>query len=269
MTTTPLPPARIDRSSPVPFYFQLKKILEQEIASGRWQPGDRFPSEPEICHHFDLSRTTVRQALSELESEGIIRREKGRGTFVTHASPELWLLQSSHGFFDEAARKGHEVRSKILRREVAELPSFAAAALHLPPGTPGVVLERLRWVDDRVVMYVVSYLVERLAPVVLAAELETGSLYRALAAEAGLRVAGGRRVVEAVVAEGDLATLLEVDVGAPLLYVESVAWEESGELFEFYRAWHRADRTKIEVQVLNQDLAARAGVDRSVLRLGV
>lgn len=264
-----LPTTRIDRSSPVPFYFQLKKILEQEVGTGRWEPGDRFPSEPEICQHFDLSRTTVRQALAELESEGVIRREKGRGTFVAHTSPELWLLQSSHGFFDEAARKGHRVGSRILRREVTELPSFAASALHLPAGSPGVVLERLRWVDDRVVMYVVSYLVERLAPAVLSAELETGSLYRALAAEAGLQVAGGRRVVEAVVAEGELATWLEVEEGAPLLYVESVAWEESGELFEFYRAWHRADRTKIDVQVLNQNLAARAGVDRSVIRLGV
>lgn len=269
METTKLPDTRIDRSSPVPFYFQLKKILEQEVAAGRWAPGERFPSEPEICQHFDVSRTTVRQALAELESEGVIRREKGRGTFVAQLRPELWFLQSSHGFYDEAARKGHQVRSKILRREVTELPSFAAAALSLPPGTPGIVLERLRWVDDRVVMYVVSYLIERLAPVVLAAELETGSLYRALQEEADLVVAGGRRVVEAVVAEGELAQLLEVETGAPLLYVESVAWNDRGETFEFYRAWHRADRTKIEVQVLNEDLAVRAGVDRAVLRLGV
>jgi GntR family transcriptional regulator len=269
MPTTNLPDTRIDRSSPVPFYFQLKKILEQEVAAGRWAPGERFPSEPEICQHFDVSRTTVRQALAELESEGIIRREKGRGTFVAQLRPELWFLQSSHGFYDEAARKGHQVRSKVLRREVTELPSFASAALGLPPGTPGVVLERLRWVDDRVVMYVVSYLIERLAPAVLGAELETGSLYRALHEQANLSVAGGRRVVEAVVAEGELAQLLEVETGAPLLYVESVAWDDQGETFEFYRAWHRADRTKIEVQVLNEDLAMRAGVDRAVLRLGV
>ncbi|HUG48018.1 MAG TPA: GntR family transcriptional regulator [Candidatus Limnocylindria bacterium] len=269
MLPTTLPSARIDRHSPVPFYFQLRKILEQEVRAERWRPGDRLPSEPEICQHFDVSRTTVRQALAELEAEGVIRREKGRGTFVAQHAPELWFLQSSQGFFQEAARKGHHVRSRVLRREVEPLPSFAAEALGLEAGARGVVLERLRWVDERAVMYVVSYLVERLAPAVMDAELVGGSLYSALSDGAGLNVAGGRRVVEAVVAEGELAQLLEMEAGAPLLYVESVAWDDSGELFEFYRAWHRADRTKIEVQVVNQDLAARAGVDRGVIRLAV
>ncbi len=264
-----LPAARIDRNSPVPFYFQLRKILEQEVRANRWAPGDRLPSEPEICRHFDVSRTTVRQALAELDAEGVIRREKGRGTFVAQHAPELWFLQSSQGFFQEAARKGHHVRSRVLRREVGELPYFAAEALGLPAGAPGVLLERLRWVDERAVMYVVSYLVERLAPAVMEAELAAGSLYAALAESAGLNVAGGRRIVEAVVAEGELAQLLELETGAPLLYVESVAWDDSGELFEFYRAWHRADRTKIEVQVVSEDIAARAGVDRGVLRLAV
>ncbi|GIU92965.1 MAG: phosphonate metabolism transcriptional regulator PhnF [Acidimicrobiia bacterium] len=264
-----LPNTRIDRSSPVPFYFQLKKVLAQEIAAGRWEPGDRIPSEPEICEHFQLSRTTVRQALAEMEAEGLILREKGRGTFVAPTFPELWFLQSSHGFYDEAARKGHQVSSRVLRCEVTELPSFAAEALQLEPGTPGLVLERLRWVDGRVVMYVVNYLLESLADCVKGADLEGGSLYRALAGAKGLTPAGGRRVVEAITAEEELAELLEVDEGSPLLFVESVAWDEEQVPFEFYRAWHRADRTKIEVQVINHAAAIRGGLDPSVLRLGV
>lgn len=266
---TVLPRTRIDRSSPVPFYFQLKKVLAQEINLGRWKPGERIPSEPEICDHFQISRTTVRQALSALESEGLITREKGRGTFVTQTFPELWFLQSSQGFYDEAARKGHQVSSRVHRCEVLELPGFAAEALELDPGSSGLVLERLRWVDGRVVMYVINYLLEHLAPSVIAADLEGGSLYRALLASEGLTVAGGRRVVEAITAEDELATLLEVDTGSPLLYVESTAWDEDFKPFEYYRAWHRADRTKIDVQVLNHNLAARAGIDPSVLRLGV
>lgn len=264
-----LPRTRIDRSSPVPFYFQLKKALAQEIATGRWEPGQRIPSEPEIGDHFQISRTTVRQALSALESEGLIRREKGRGTFVTENFPELWFLQSSQGFYDDAARKGHQVSSRVLSCELTELPGFAAEALELEPGSAGLALERLRWVDGRVVMYVVNYLGEHLAPSVMAADLEGGSLYRALAASEGLTVAGGRRIVEAVTAEDELATLLEVDQGSPLLYVESTAWDEELIPFEYYRAWHRADRTKIDVQILHHDLAARAGIDPSVLRLGV
>lgn len=264
-----LPTTRIDRHSPIPFYFQLKKLVVDEIASGRWGPGERLPSEPQICDHFAVSRTTVRQALAELKSEGMIRREKGRGTFVPEFPSASWLLQSSHGFYDEAVRMGHRVTSRVLRAELEVLPRWAADALGLPPESPGVTLERLRSIDDRLVMYVLNHLPPDLADTtLLSADLENGSLYRTLEEQEGLTVVGGRRVVEAVTAEGDLAKLLEVESGAPLLFVESVSWDGAMRPFECYRAWHRADRTKIEVQVVHEDVATRAGFSRQTLRIG-
>jgi GntR family transcriptional regulator len=257
----------IDRRSPIPFYFQLKKLLEELIASGRWIPGDRLPSEPVICREFSVSRTTVRQALSALEREGLIRREKGRGTFVAEPPSASWLLQSSHGFHEEAVRSGHRVTSKVLRREVEVLPQWAADALGLPAASEGVTIERLRWIDERLVMYVLNHLPGDLAGTVLAADLETGSLYGILERQKGLHVFGGRRVVEAVTAEKNLARLLEVEAGAPLLFVESVSWDETERPFECYRAWHRADRTKIDVQVVHEELAERAGFSRNTVRI--
>jgi GntR family transcriptional regulator len=258
---------KINRNSPIPFYFQLKKLLADEIASGRWAPGDRLPSEPAICDHFDISRSTVRQALAELESEGIIRKEKGRGTFVAQQRPSGWLLQSSHGFHDEARRAGHAVTSRVLSCDVGPLPQWAVDALALPAGADGVTLERLRWVDDRLVMYAVSHLPAELAEVVTAADLRTESLYRVLAERAGLTVVGGRRVVEAVVARDELGPLLEVERGAPLLFVESVSWDADLRPFECYRAWHRADRTKIEVQAVSDDVVTKAGFDPTTVRI--
>ena len=262
-----LPTSRVDRTSPVPFYFQLKKLLAEEIVAGRWLPGDRLPSEPSICDHFEVSRTTVRQALGELEAEGLIRREKGRGTFVAEPRSTSWLLQSSHGFYEEATASGHGVRSRVLRRGLEALPSWACDALDLPDGSVGVTVERIRWVDDQLVMYVITHLPEHLAEVVLAADLEAGSLYRTLERGTGLSVFGGRRVVEAVTAQEELATLLKVEPGAPLLFVESVSWDRNLKPFDCYRAWHRADRTKIEVQAVNQAVATRAGLDPTTLRL--
>ena len=255
-----LPEVRIDRASPVPYYFQLKKILAEEIVAGRWEHGHRLPSEPTICDHFQVSRTTVRQALAELESEGIIRREKGRGTFVEDARSSSWLLQSSHGFYEEAVRIGKRVTSRVLRLEVELLPLWASDALDLPEGTAGVSLERLRWVDDRIAMYVVNHLPADLAEVVAGADLTFGSLYGVLEERRGLRVHGGRRLVEAVTAQDELAQLLEVGPGAPLLFVESVSWDADSRPFECYRAWHRADRTKVDVQVVGQDVASRVGL---------
>jgi GntR family transcriptional regulator len=263
-----LPASRIDRGSPLPFYYQLKKLLADEIEGGRWAPGDRMPSEPSICGHFAVSRTTVRQALAELESEGMIRREKGRGTFIAEPRSTSWLLQSSHGFYDEADGQGHKVTSRVLRNEVAVLPQWAADALQLAPGSKGVVLERLRCVDDALVMYVLNLLPFELLDTLAAADLENGSLYRTLEEAGGLRVFGGRRVVEAITAQDDFSTLLEVEPGAPLLFVESVSWDETMKPFECYRAWHRADRTRIEVQVAHREMVTRAGFDPTSIRLG-
>jgi GntR family transcriptional regulator len=257
----------IDRRSPVPFYFQLRRLLEEQIASGRWQPGERIPSEPALCEHFGVSRTTVRHALAALERDGLVRKEKGRGAFVAEPRSSSWLLQSSEGFYEEAVRAGHRVTSVVLRREVEVLPRWAADALDLPAGSKGVTLERLRSIDDGLVMYVLNHLPVDLAETLLVADLENGSLYGVLEERQGLTVVGGRRVVEAVTAEHDLARLLEVAPGAPLLLVEAVSWDGNLRPFECYRAWHRADRTKIDVQVVHEDIATRAGFSRGTLRL--
>ncbi len=254
------PPVAIDRRSPIPFYFQLTKLLTREIETGRWDAGERLPSEPAICEQFGVSRTTVRQALAALESEGLVRREKGRGTFVAERRSGGWLLQSAHGFYEEAERAGHAVRSQVLRRSVEPLPAWASDALHLRSGTEGVTVERLRWMDDRLVMYVLSHFPAHVAETLLEADLETSSLYGVLEEREGLTVAGGRRVVEAARAARELAKLLEVEPGAPLLYVEAVSWDDTLQPFECYRAWHRADRTKIEVQVAQEEVAARASL---------
>lgn len=259
--TVALPHSRIDRDSPVPFYFQLKKLLADEITSGRWGPGDRLPSEHAICSHFDISRTTVRQAFAELESEQMVRREKGRGAFVAEQRPPRWLVQSSHGFFDEATRTGHKVTSRVLRGEVGPLPHWAVDALQLTPGSEGLILERLRSLDNQLVTYTISYMLAELADAVLTADLEMGSVYRILEERRGVTVAGGRNTVEALVAQGELASLLEVEQGAPLLFTEGVAWGADLRPFECNRSWHRADCNKIEVQVVPVSAGERSWVE--------
>lgn len=254
------PPTAIDRRSPIPFYFQLTELLRREIEVGRWAVGERLPSEPAICEQFGVSRTTVRQALGSLEAEGLIRRDKGRGTFVAERRSDAWLLQSAHGFHEEAERVGHSVRSRVLHRALETLPPWASDALRLRPGSEGVTVTRLRWMDDRLVMYVVSHFPPHVAETLLGADLGSGSLYRVLEAEQRLTVAGGRRVVEAASADRELAKLLEVEPGSPLLCVQAVSWDDRLQPFECYRAWHRADRTKIEVHVLEREAAEKAGL---------
>jgi GntR family transcriptional regulator len=247
---TELPDVSIDRTSPVPFYFQLAELLEQEIASGRWEPGARLPSEPELCEHYGLSRTTIRQALARLEQRGLIDRRKGQGTFVQRGDPGLWLLQSSEGFFqDEVDRAGRTVTSRILRAERGPLPDWACEALELPRGSTGATLERLRCLDGLVALYVINHLPEGLADPALVTSNPNESLYRRLRERGGVEPHGGRRTLEAVAAEEWLAELLELAPGAPVAFIESVGWDAEMRPFDCYHAWLRTDRTRIDIQV--------------------
>ena len=93
-------PGTIERESPVPYYFQLATLLEHEILSGRWSPNSRLPSESELCSYYEVSRTTVRQALARLEQQGSIRRQRGQGTYVAQARARSWMLHSPLGLFE-------------------------------------------------------------------------------------------------------------------------------------------------------------------------
>lgn len=233
----------------MPYYFQLAEVLEQEIVSGRWEPGTRLPSEPELCDRYGLSRTTVRQALARLEQRALVDRLKGQGTFVQRGRPGLWLLQSSEGFFhDEVDRLGRTVTSRVLRAERGRLPGWACRALDLRPGSAGATLERLRSVDGLVALYVVNHVVEGVADAALAIQNPNESLYRRLRERAGIVPFGGRRTLEAVAAESWLAELLELNAGAPVAFIESVAWDDEMRPFDCYRAWLRTDRTRIDIQ---------------------
>jgi GntR family transcriptional regulator len=247
-----LPDATIDRASPVPFYFQLAELLEEEIVSGRWLPGSRVPSENELCSRYRLSRTTIRQALARLEQEGLVSREKGRGTFFSDSRPRSWLIQSTEGFFhDEFLRAGRAVTSRILKLERVELPRWASDALASPPGSEGMVVERVRSVDGLVALYVINCLPAFTAEAVVGLA-PNESLYQRLAEVGGISVVGGSRSLEAVTAEGRLAKLLEVDAGAALAYIESVTWDEADRPVDCYRAWLRTDRMRLDIRVSAQ-----------------
>lgn len=246
---TDFPDRPIDRLSPLPFYAQLADLLEQEIVSGRWEPTTRLPSEIELCRHFGLSQSPVRQALARLEQRGLIDRRKGKSTFV-RSSPPVWFLQTSEGFFqDEVGRLGRTVTSKVLRAERVRICSHASAALDLVPHSMSVVIERLRSIDGKVALYVTNYLPDRLGSAGLMLDNSHGSLYHLLRTNMGVEPFGGRRRVRAVAADRRVADLLELPHGAPVAFIEAVSWDGSLQPFDFYHAWLRTDRVQIDTFV--------------------
>ncbi len=242
----------IDRSSPVPYYHQLKELLREEIASGRWTARSRIPSEPELCRVLDVSRTVVRQALGDLEHEGLLRRRKGLGTFVTEPKIHGRLVQSLTGFHDDMQAQGRVPRTRVLDQRVVPAAATVAHQLGVPVGTPVVRIDRIRSVDAEPLVHVTTYLPAALVPGLERVDLTDRSLYQTLAADYGLEIERGRRLLESIGASEADAERLGVEPGDPLLFLRSVTFLSDGRAIEYYEARHRGDRTILEVDLVRQ-----------------
>jgi GntR family transcriptional regulator len=241
--------AKVDRNSPLPFYFQLKQIILAEIAAKNLQPGDRFVGDHELCAMYDVSRTVVRQALSELEAEGVVDRVKGRGTFIAHPKVDEGLVRSLTGLYQDVKERGSTVRSDVRRIEVVAADAAVAAALQLTPGTPVVVIERLRFVDGEPWVLVITHVPADIAPGLADEDLSEQSLYELLESKYLVKITRGKRTVEASVASAALARSLGISPGDAILLLRSVVFGADNLPLETFVAYHRGDRSRFEVEL--------------------
>ena len=225
----------IDRNSPLPLYAQVRRGLEARLAGGEWRPGDRIPGEPELCKEYGVSRPVIRQALQELAMEGAIVRRKGLGTFV--AEPKVVsrsLVHSLVGFYQDMEQMGLATETRVIEQTLLPAGEKIGARLRTDVLTPVVKISRVRSVGGHPVVLVNSFLPYALCPGLIQADLRHQSLYAFLEQEYGLRIAAGRREIEAVLASDEEGRLLEVERGAPLLRLESVSFLEDGQPMEYF-----------------------------------
>ncbi len=245
--TPPETPAAIQRSDPLPYYAQLAQILREEIERGRWAPGEMIPSEAELGEFFALSRTAVRQALDMLRSEGLVRTEKGRGTFVARPKVAEFVVQELRGFHEEMTQRGRRVETTVLSHEVVEAPPDVAQNLEIPMGAEVVLLHRIRSVEGEPVVEVTTFLPAARFARLTEVDLTNRSLYAVLDQEFGVAPRGGVRSIEAVNADRTTAGHLGVRTDAPVLRLDAINLDAEGRPFEFFRAHYRGDQTTFQI----------------------
>lgn len=231
----------INRVSKVPLYHQLYEILRGEILSGRWKPGDRLPPESELVDTYQLSRTTVRQVFDLLVNEGLIFRQRGRGTFVSHPTLEQGLMRIV-SFTHDMRQRGFDPGTEVLASELVPAPQEIAVALEIEPGEELARLERLRLADEEPMSLEDSYLVHRYCTGVLKGDYAARPLREALEVEHGIRLVRARQVIRAIQAPPRLADLLSIPRKAALLFIERVSVSQQNVPVEFLRIYYRADR---------------------------
>lgn len=242
--------SRVNPFDSVPKYHQLYEILRQQIEEGFWEPHEAIPSERELEIRYNVSRTTVRQALNLLVAKNLLYRAHGKGTFVSR--PKLqYSLQLLLSFTDELRMRGLEPGQKLLSMGREEPSAWERKQLALPPDAQGVLrIDRLRLADNEPIGIHSALL--PLSPNQLLTESdleEYGSLYVALEAKFNLIVAEADETIEATSADQKEAALLQVPVGSPLLLVERTTWSHLRKPMELVKMLYRADHYKFVIHM--------------------
>ncbi|MGB9673732.1 MAG: GntR family transcriptional regulator [Anaerolineales bacterium] len=228
--------------SPVyPLYVQIAETFSDRIASGELKPGDRLPPERELCQMLNVSRMTLRQALNELESRGLITRRQGDGTYV--AQPKIERNATKLVAFTDAIRqKGYQPSARILFLEKRFADAHIAQELNISLAAPIYYYQRLRYVNHEPVMLEKCYLPFSRFPGLEQFDLENRSVYEILRTEFNVRIDHSQQSLEAVVATEYEAELLGVAVGAAMMLQHRLAYDADGIPIECGEDIYRGDR---------------------------
>jgi DNA-binding GntR family transcriptional regulator len=236
----------INRTSPVPLYFQVAQHLEHAISSGSIPPGTRFDNEIVLAERLGLSRPTMRRAMQHLVDKGLIVRRRGIGTRVVQPKVRRPLELTS--LYDDLAGSGQSPTTKLLSFDTVPADATAAEKLAVDEGTPVVRIERLRSASDLPIARMTNYLPERIVTF-SPDELERRGLYEMLRAQ-GVHLHSAVQTVGARTATATEARLLGEPRGAAVLTMQRVSFDDRGNSVEWGDHLYVASRYSFEINLL-------------------
>lgn len=238
----------IDRGSPVPLYYQVSQQLEQEIETGKLQPGAQLGNEVQLAGELGLSRLTLRRAIQELVDKGLLVRKRGVGTQVVHNQVKRPLELTS--LYDDLANSGQEPSTTVLTHEIVAAPDDVAAGLDIEPETEVLHIERLRMAGGEPLALLRNWLPGAHSSIT-EENLEERGLYAQLRAS-GVHIRVARQRIGARKATAQEASLLEEKRGAAMLTMQRTAYDDAGSAVEFARHVYRSDRYSFESTLVDR-----------------
>lgn len=209
----------LERQSPLPLYYQIANNIRSRVNAREWIPAERLPSEEALAKTFKVSPLTVRQALGLLSTEGIVRREQGRGTFVTDAPADLGDKVRLTVPLEQITSAMADLPIRVIDRQDVQGPASILQLLGVAEGEEAVRIRRVRLHGRTPISYAIAYLPkwlgDRLKPQDIAAPL----LINALERKRDVFFSEVNQTIEASVADDDTAAVLGVMVGSPVLLV--------------------------------------------------
>ncbi|GAA4228354.1 DNA-binding GntR family transcriptional regulator [Streptosporangium album] len=238
----------LDRSSPVPLYFQVAEQISEAIQRGDLTPGSRLDNEILLADRLGLSRPTIRQAIQYLVDKGLLVRKRGVGTQVVHGQVKRSVELTS--LYDDLRRAGQEPATRVVALESGPVDDRMAAILGVVPGTEVLRMERIRYAAGEPLALLHNWLPAGLAPLT-AAGLQERGLYELLRS-AGVRMRVANQRIGARAATATEARLLDERRGVPLLTMIRTTYDDQGRAVEHGSHLYRASHYSLEVTLIER-----------------
>lgn len=234
--------------SPVPLYSQLKELLRSRILDGSYAPHSRMPSENELGQLYGVSRITVRQALGDLQKEGLIFKIHGKGTFV--AKPKAFQNVSTlQGLAESMTQMGYEVLNKL--RSFRHVPASALVAerLQVAEGSSVTEIRRVRLINREPISLEITWLPQAVGEKLEKADLVTRDIFLILENDCGIALGHADLAIDAVLADSDLTQALAVEEGAPIMRIERLTYTADGTPLDFEHLYYRGDAFQYRLRI--------------------
>ncbi|WP_226038576.1 GntR family transcriptional regulator [Aquibacillus saliphilus] len=237
----------IDKSSPIPIYYQLEEYIKKLIESGQLKPGDALPSEREYSDKYGISRMTVRQAILNLVNDRYLYRVKGSGTFVMEQKLEQ-KLQGLTSFTEDMKARGMKAGSTLVNFEIIPAHRKLASLLNIPEHGPVYEIKRIRLAEDIPMALERTYISANLLQG-LTEKIVENSLYKYIEETLNMKIDSGTQLIEASVANKEEVNLLEIPELSPVMIMQRTSKLEDNRVFEIVKSTYRADRYKFMIDL--------------------
>lgn len=233
--------------SSVPMHTQIREIIRRRVLDGTYAPHSQMPSESQMMEAFSVSRITIRQALGDLQKEGLIFKVPGKGSFV--AKPKAFQsLSRLQGFGEAMGPSGYETFSQVLSTRQVAATEVVARRLQIGLGTPVYEIQRLRYLNREPISVDQSYFPLSIGERLAQEDLPTRDIFVILENDFGLHLTHADVQIEAISADEFLARQLRIDEASPLLRIERLTYADEQPVdFEFL--YYRGDAFQYRLRI--------------------
>lgn len=234
-----------------PLYEQIKAQLRSSILTGQYAPHSQMPSENDLCAMFSVSRITVRQALGDLQKEGLLFKLHGKGTFVS--KPKAFQNVSAlQGFAEAMSSMGYEIVNQL--KDIRFVPANAqvAARLKLAEGTQVAEIHRVRLLNREPVSLDITWVPEAIGKRLANADLVTRDIFLILENDCGVPLGHADVSIDAILADEDIVDALKVEEGSPVLRIERLTHAADGTPIDYEYLYFRGDAFQYRFRIDRQ-----------------